>query len=96
MHAQRFFCIAALVLFAASLVLVATDQVVMRGTEHQPGQCPVCSWANCLATAVLPAIAVWLAEQTVDRPPHEPVRILAAEFIRPSSRSRAPPASRRG
>lgn len=96
MHAQRFFCIGASILFSASLLLVATDELVSPGAEHQPGDCPVCSWASCLATSTLPPPPDWTAEWTVDRAPREPVHIRVTRFARPLLRSRAPPESLHG
>ncbi len=71
MRSQRIFCIAALVLMVTSLLAVALDQVIFPGEDHRPGNCPICSWANSLASSMLPALVVlievtarsWMAQE---------------------------------
>jgi hypothetical protein len=54
MSRPRVYCIGALVLLVASLLLVALDPILLPGVDHQAGNCPICSWAVGLASSVVP------------------------------------------
>lgn len=92
MHRHREYCIAALVLMAASLLMVALDRVVLPQVEHKPGSCPICSWANSLASAAVPPVVIWVVETHHCWTPNErPYVVCAACPSRPFF-ARGPPA----
>lgn len=94
MHAHRVYCIAALVLMAASLLAVALDPVVLPDVEHKPGVCPICNWASSLASAAVPQVVLWVDQAHGYWTPNErPCVFSAALSARPFS-ARGPPAFR--
>lgn len=91
MRLHKVFCIAALLLIVASLLLVATDGLSTHGTQHRPGSCPVCTWASCLAVAEVPPVVTWIQSTVPCWTPREPIYIFCEEFLcRPFS-ARSPP-----
>jgi hypothetical protein len=93
MQPQRLLCIVALLLLAASLVLVAADPILFPDTEHKPGECPICSWASCLATSLLPAVVLLIGHLSVSRwVLHAPARVWYAAFSHRPFSARSPPA----
>ena len=91
MRFHRAYCIAALVLLAASLLLVAIDGLAGPAEKHGPGNCPICTWASCLATAEVPERVLWTEPATLRWAPEDPVCVARAEFLwRPFS-ARSPP-----
>jgi hypothetical protein len=93
MRQQRLFCVLALVLIAASLLLVATDGLIAPATKHGPGNCPICTWASCLAVAQVPAIVAWIEQTVFHQAPHEPGLVFYAQFFCGSFSARSPPPS---
>lgn len=93
MRLHKVFCVAALVLMAASLLLVATDGLLTTGTQHGPGTCPVCTWASSLAVAQVPLIVTWVEHTILRWTPREPRYVFHDDFFcRPFS-ARSPPAA---
>jgi hypothetical protein len=89
---RRLFCIAALVILIVSLVLVATDGLVVSGVKHGPDNCPICHWARCLAMSDLPEVILWIEQAEVCWPRRETVSIFCAEFFARPFSARSPPA----
>lgn len=95
MHAQRFFCLGALVLIASSLLLVALDRVVMPGTDHSSGECVICRFASCLTTTVMPPpVLLFGPTASVGWMQHELPRVAYAQLSHRPFSARSPPASR--
>jgi hypothetical protein len=91
MRAQRVFCIAALALMAASLVIVALDEAVFPGVDHRPGTCPICSWATSLASSVLPALVIPIEAALRWWMPPEPSSVFCEQLPRRLFFARGPP-----
>ena len=74
----------------ASVVVVAADELILPGVQHQPATCPICALAQCLANGQLPSPVLWIEPSNVHWLPPETVCILAhglsaALILRPCS-----------
>jgi hypothetical protein len=91
MRLHKAFCIAALLLIVASLLLVATDGLWAHGAQHRAGNCPVCTWASSLAIAQVPPAVTWIESTLRCWTPPESTPVSCWEFLwRPFS-ARSPP-----
>jgi hypothetical protein len=88
---RKLFCIATLVILAASLLLVATDDLILSGVKHEPNSCPICNWASCLAMAQVPDVVTWIEQTSVCWPRRDTVTIFCAEFFARPFSARSPP-----
>jgi len=93
MRLQKVFCVAALVLLIASLLLVATDGLVGHGTKHSPGNCPVCTWASALAVSQVPVVVTWSQCWVLRWAPRVPDCVFCDEFLCLPYSARSPPAA---
>jgi hypothetical protein len=92
MRAHKIVCIAALVILAVGLLAVALDDFILPGVDHRPSNCPICSWANSLASSVLPALVLPIEVTGCSWPPLEPPSVFADEPFCALFSARAPPA----
>jgi hypothetical protein len=91
MRHKRLFCIATLVLIAATLAVIAADDFILPYAHHEPATCPICAVAQCLTTAQLPSPLIWVEPTTVHWLPCESVCISLMECVSRLFSARAPP-----
>jgi len=91
MRQQRLFCIATLVLMVATLVVVAADDFILPGVQHEPSTCPICDIAQCLGTAQILPLVIWSEPLAVRWLPPDAVHIFWNHPLSCLFCARAPP-----
>jgi len=91
MRQQRLIGIAALVLMVAGLVLVAADGLLFPGVKHEPGNCPICALAQCLAATQLPPPVLAIAPLDHHGLPPATTHVFWSEAFSQAFSARAPP-----